>query len=424
MMALLTASINFQDSSDLSVFSLNRKYQTMKTTRRIQTLLWCGVALAATLGMARALTLAGPPDINPAFSAHLYQQLHSGDGNVFFSPYSISEAMGMVYAGSGGNTATEIAKALSFGQDTKALGPQMQEFRRQLMAQVNQKDNKLNIANALCVTGKSPLQGYQDTVRQQYDGEIFSGGLDPINEWVKKKTEGHIEKILEELSQDSACVLLNAVYFKGNWKTSFNVDATHKADFHLPSGKTAEVDMMTREDSFKVLRDKGMIAVELPYQTSASMVLIMPDKAEGMKELENSFNEVMIQNLCKNLQGRKVESAKLFMPKFKLATSYDLIEPLKQLGMVDAFDGKADFKAMYGEIKVKISQIKHKATLEVDEKGSVASAVTAAEITRERASISPPTPQICFDRPFLVLIRENTTGTNLFMGRINNPTAK
>ncbi len=390
----------------------------MKTNLSIQKLLSCGIALAATFGIASA------KDLNPAFGSHLYQQLRTDEGNVFFSPYSISEAMGMVYAGSGGNTSTEIAKALNFSQDTKTLGPQMQELRRQLMAQVNQKDNKLNIANALCVTGKSPLQSYQDTVRQQYDGKIFSGGLEEINGWVKKKTEGNIEKILEELSQDSACVLLNAVYFKGNWKTSFEAKNTHKADFHIPSGKTAQVDMMGREGSYKVLRDKGMITVELPYQTSASMVLIMPEKADGMKALEESLNQDTIQTLCIDLQGAKDTKANLFLPKFKLATSYDLVKPMNQLGMVDAFDKKADFKVMYGETPVKISQIKHKATLEVDEMGSVASAVTAVEINALSADIGEPLPQIRFDRPFLVLIRENTTGTNLFMGRINNPTAK
>ena len=370
---------------------------------------------------ANAAPLLNP---NPAFGAQLYQQLRSEDGNVFFSPYSISEAMGMAYAGAGGNTATEIAKALSFDKDTKALGPQMHAFRSYLMGLVNKEDNKLNIANALCVTGLDPLPAYQDTVRKHYEGEIFKGGLDEINGWVKTKTEGNIEKILEKLSPDSACVLLNAVYFKGNWKTPFKAGSTRKADFHLPSGKAVSVDTMSRSDSFQVLRDKDLIAVEMPYQTSASMVLIMPDKAEGMKELQDKLSEAMIQDLCQRLKGGKGEYIKLFMPKFRIATSYDLIPQMKQLGIADAFDfDKADFKAMYGKIRVKINQIKHKATLEVDEMGSVASAATAVEIIYKSGGESPP-EEIRFDRPFLVLIRENSTGTNLFMGRINDPTAK
>ena len=367
---------------------------------------------------ANAAPLLNP---NPAFGAQLYQQLRSEDGNVFFSPYSISEAMGMAYAGAGGNTATEIAKALGFDKDTKALGPQMHAFRSHLMGLVNKEDNKLNIANALCVTGLDPLPAYQDTVRKHYEGEIFTGGLDEINGWVKTKTEGNIEKILEELSPDSACVLLNAVYFKGNWKTPFKAGNTGKADFHLSPDKAVSVVTMSRSDSFQVLRDNNLIAVEMPYQTSASMVLIMPDKAEGMKELQDKLSEAMIQDLCQRLKGGKGEYIKLFMPKFRIATSYDLIPQMKQLGIADAFDfDKADFKAMYGETPVKISQIKHKATLEVDEMGSVASAATAVEMQ----FYSAPPPAIRFDRPFLVLIRESSTGTNLFMGRINDPTAK
>jgi serpin B len=149
------------------------------------------------------------------------------------------------------------------------------------------------------------------------------------------------------------------------------------------------------------------------------MVLIMPENAEGMVGLENSINEVMIEGLCKKLQGSRYENVQLFLPKFKIATSYDLIKPLEKLGMVDAFDEKADFKAMYGDCPIEISQIRHKTTLEIDEKGTVATAVTAVE-----ADLRSLPREIRFDRPFLVVIRENTSGTNLFMGRINDPSAE
>ncbi len=401
----------------------------MKSINRIQTLLCCAVVFTSTFGMitsAQELTEPAKPApqraINPALSANLYQQLRTTEGNVFFSPYSISEAMGMVYAGSGGNTAKEIAKALSFGEDTKSLGSKMQELRRFLESEINIKDNKLNVANALCVTGEKPLQSYQDIVRKQYDGEVFTGGLEEINAWVVKKTEGHIEKIIDELSPDSTCVIINAVYFKGIWKTPFDGSATHKAKFHLPSGKDKLVDMMTRLGWFKVVRNRGMTAIELPYQTSASMVLIMPDRTEGMKELENNLNDEIIEDLCQKLQVSQHELAHFFMPKFKLSTSYHLSETMKKLGMNDAFDfKKADFKAKYGDQRVKISQIIHKATIEVDEKGTVATAAVEEEEEEE----SGPTPGIIrFDRPFIVLIRENKSGTNLFMGRINDPSVE
>lgn len=357
-------------------------------------------------------------DINPAFTANLYAQLRETKGNVFFSPYSITEAMAMVHAGAGGNTADEIAKALSIGGDPKTVARRLQAQRKHLMAMANQEDNKLNIANALCVTGLSPEPGYQDIVRQQFGGEIFSGGLGKINGWVKEKTEGNIEEILEQLSGDSLCVLLNAVYFKGNWQESFEARFTRKAPFHLTGGKKVKIDMMRREGKIKVLHDKSFVAVELPYQTHASMVMILPEEANGMAALETNFSEAKLQDLGKRLASSGEEEIELYLPKFKIETEYDLVKPMQNLGIVDAFDfDRADFKAMYNDRKVRISQIKHKATLEVDEKGSMATAATAVEMMADSAS-----PQIRFDRPFLVMIRDRDSGTNLFMGRINDPT--
>ena len=359
-------------------------------------------------------------DINPDFTPNLYAQLRESEGNVFFSPYSITEAMAMVHAGAGGNTATEIAKALSIGGGQKTVSQRLQELRKHLMAVANQDDNKLNIANALCVTGKTPEQAYQGIVRQQFGGEIFSGGLGKINGWVKEKTEGNIEKILDQLSPNSACVLLNAVYFKGNWQDSFEARRTHKAPFHLADGKKVDVDMMKRKGRIKVLRDKGFVAVELPYQTRASMVLILPENADGMAALETNFCGAKLQDLGKRLASSGEEKIELYLPKFKIETEYDLVKPMQNLGIVDAFSfKKSDFKVMYGDSEVCIGQIKHKATLEVDEKGSVAAAATAVEIRGK--SLPPPTPKIRFDRPFLLMIRDRDSGTNLFMGRINNP---
>ena len=360
-------------------------------------------------------------DINPAFAADLYAQLCETKDNVFFSPCSITEAMAMVHAGAGGNTATEIAKALSIEGDPKTVAQRLQAQRNHLMSMANQGDDKLNIANALCVTGMTPEQAYQDIVRRQFGGEIFSGGLDEINGWVKDKTEGNIEKILEQLGPNSACVLLNAVYFKGNWQELFETSRTHKAPFHLTDGKKVDVDMMMRKGKIKVLRDKGFVAVELPYQTRASMVLLLPEEADGMGALEKNFSEAKLQDLGKRLASSGEEKVELYLPKFKIETEYDLVKPMQELGIVDAFSfKKSDFKVMYGDSEVCISQIKHKATLEVDEKGSVATAATAVEIFG--LSLPPPTPQIRFDRPFLLMIRDRDSGTNLFMGRINDPT--
>jgi serpin B len=381
------------------------------------------ILAASLLGLGAAQAETATPEareLNPDFTPALFRQLKAGEGNVFFSPYSITEAMAMVHAGAGGNTADEIVKAMALGEGSAEDIAQRSGALRAQLAKLNQGENKLRVANALCVTGATPLESYQNLLRSRYDGELFSGGLDAINGWVNKKTEGKIEKILEKLSPDSACVILNAVYFKADWVTSFDAGATVKAKFQRPGADPVEVDMMRSESSYRTLWDKGLIAVELPYKNGASMVLVMPDKADGMAALEDRLGARFLQETCDKLRKRNAHQAVVQVPKFKVATQYDLIPTMKQLGMSDAFEmARADFKAMYGKTPVQISQIVHKATLEVDEKGSVATAATAVEMQKE----SGPA-RIRFDRPFLVLIRDQATGTTLFMGRINDPSAK
>ena len=361
--------------------------------------------------------------INPGFTTSLYQQLRATEGNVFFSPHGISEAMAMLHAGTEGNTAAEVAKAMSYSKEAKHMTGHFKAMRAHLTNRISQRGGKLSIANALCITGMVPKQAYQNTVRDQFGGELFAGGLDEINGWVKEKTDGNIEKILESLSADSACVLLNAVYFKGSWQNSFMHSDTHKAPFHLATGKKTQVEMMMQESRFKSLREQGVIAVEMPYKSGASMVVILPDTPEGMGALEERLSPAMFDKLCNSLGAKQFEPIQLFLPKFKIATEYDLIPPMKKLGMKDAFDSaKSDFSPMYGSCDIEIAQIKHKATLEVDEKGSVATAVTAMEAVSECAYKFKREQIFRFDRPFLALIRENTTGTILFMGRISDPT--
>lgn len=365
-----------------------------------------------------------PTAINPAFDTALYQQLRDTKGNVFFSPYSISEAMGMVFVGAADNTAKEISEALHFGKQ-ETFGDRMQYLRHHVVSNANQHGGKLNLANALCITGSAPDEAYQKQIRQRFEAEVFSGDLDEINDWVKQKTEGHIEKILEKLNPNTACVLLNAVYFKGDWEHPFKARHTRKGKFHVAPEEAVDAKLMHRRGSYQVARGEGWVAVELPYKSAASMVLILPDKAEGMRDLEAKLSPAMLGEVRnKLLRARaKPETIQLVLPKFKIATGYDLIPAFKQLGMRDAFDLKrVNFTKMYADNSVFISQIVHKATLEVDEMGSVASAATAVELSKRGAP--RPVPEIRFDRPFLTLIQERETGSILFLGRISDPTAK
>ncbi len=363
-----------------------------------------------------------PREINPGFAAALYQQLRQEEGNVFFSPTSISQAMGMAYAGARGRTAEEIGKAMGFAGSARELAGRMSGLRVRLEDAANGNDDQLRIANAVFVTGARPLEDYLQLARTRFGAEAFHGGLEDLNGWVRQQTGGHIDRILEQLDANSACVLLNAVYFKGTWESPFRPSGTHDGAFHLTPAKSVEVKLMSQRGTFAMVRNEQWVAVELPYRTSCSMVLVMPAKAEDFGAFEAGIRQAFVEQVCGQLKGGEQE-IELVLPKFKIATTYDLVPPMKSLGMADAFDGGlADFSGMYRRDDIHISQIKHKATLEVDELGSVASAATAVEMAFR--GLPAPAPIIRFDRPFLVLIRERQTQSTLFMGRISDPTAK
>jgi len=365
-----------------------------------------------------------PKVINPGFATDLFARLRSAEGNVFFSPHSISECMAMAYHGARANTATEMAAAMGFDGDQAAFSQRMASLREGLRAYANKGGNQLRIANALCVTGKAPGAAYQEQILKWFGAKAFDGGLPQINGWVKEQTDGHIERILEQLDPLSNCVLLNAVYFEGKWQHRFEQDKTREDQFHVAADKQVKVKFMHNTASYRILSNEEWIAVEVPYETSASMVLVMPAKADGLEALEAGLDEAKLRQLYTGLDelGRTKGKVELVMPRFRIKSSYNLIPAMKQLGMQEAFTRAANFSGMYGNNSVYITQIVHKATLEVDEEGSVATAATAIEMSRKSAPRAAP--QIRFDRPFLVFIRESHTNSTLFMGRISDPSAQ
>ena len=368
-------------------------------------------------------TAKPPVELNPAFAPLLYDQLRSREGNVWFSPYSITEAMAMVHEGAKGNTVTEIASAMQFPKGSSEMGSHLHTQREYLMKHLNEGDNSFAIANGLCITGSPPLKSYQEVLRKQYDAEIFPGDLDKINGWVKEKTQGEIDTILDSLENDTACVILNAVYFKGVWREEFNTSLTHKADFHVSAEKSVKVDMMKREGSIQTHQNADLIAVSLPYQNGSCMVLIQPTKRGELSELEEKLNADGMEQIFQELNPTKgrAKPVDLYLPKFKLSSKYSLIKPLSAMGIRDAFVlDKADFSARHSK-PVYISDIIHKATLEVDEAGSVAAAATAVVMKTKSAAVEM-TPKIRFDQPFLVMIRDQATNSTLFMGRVSDPT--
>ena len=363
---------------------------------------------------------------NTAFTVQLYRELGVSEGNLFFSPYSISLALGAAYAGASDNTAKEMKEVLHFQLDQTELHPAFQSLTKELAATATEAGQKLSIANALILNGGNVSSEFKSILKDDYDAEVFSGGLDAINSWVRQKTEGKIERILEGLSPDSACVILNAIYFKGIWDSQFKKSSTADAPFSVSTSKQVTVPLMYQMSDFKILIDKTFKAVSIPYKgKSLSMVILLPQTVDGLAAMEQRLTTQSLKEWLAKLDGQPIQKIHLYVPKLKLQTGYDLVSSLKKMGVKDAFfPGKADFSGM-GRQKgtLWISQIRHKAFLEVNEEGTEAVAVTAVG---ERFSTawhaSPPDyPVFRADHPFLFIIRDNQSGALLFIGRIVNP---
>ncbi|NLC71425.1 MAG: serpin family protein, partial [Desulfuromonadaceae bacterium] len=170
---------------------------------------------------------------NTAFALEMYRNLAAQEGNLFFSPYSVSAALAMTQAGARGATERQMAEILHFEPGQAELHHTFGDVNRQLTATARDSGQKLNIANALVLTGGGIVKDYKDLLKKTYDAEVFRGNLAAINAWVLDKSEGRIEKILEELSRDSVCTILNAVYFKGSWQNRFPKEDTVDAPFQV-----------------------------------------------------------------------------------------------------------------------------------------------------------------------------------------------
>lgn len=358
---------------------------------------------------------------NNAFAVQLYRELGTREGNLFFSPYSVSSALGMTYAGAGGNTAKEMAAVLHFDLGQRELHSAFKSLNQELASTAPKSGQKLNIANALVLTGGDVSGEFKSIVKDNYGAEIFPGDLAAINGWVEKKTEGKILNILEELSGDSVCVLLNAIYFKGIWESHFEKSFTRDAPFSVSAGTQVKVPFMHQKGDFKILEEKNFQVLSLPYKgQNLSMVILLPQAVDGLAALEK---QLTIENLNKwlaKLDHEEVQKVALFLPKFKLETTYDLIPPFKSMGMHDAFKmNVADFSGMgWTKGDLLIGQIKHKAFVEVNEEGTEAAAATAVEMVLKAM---PYEPVFRADHPFIFIIRDNRSGSFVFMGRMVNP---
>jgi serpin B len=364
---------------------------------------------------------------NNAFAFELYGQLRGKEGNLFFSPYSISTALAMTYGGARGQTAEEMATAMHFALPQERLHPAFADLGKELNNDGKPRKAKLQIANRLW--GQKDYGFFPAFLKLSEDNygaglkEVdfvgdTEGARKVINAWVEEQTKDKIKDLLQPgiLSVDTRLVLTNAIYFKAAWQRPFNPKATVDGPFHVAPGKQVKAKLM--KASFRAnFKDFGDVAVlELPYEEhEMSMILLLPKKKDGLADLEKGLTAARLQELVGKMSGHIVD---VTLPKFKVTAEFQLNEQLQALGMKRAFGAGADFSGMTSRGKLHISAVVHKAFIDLNEAGTEAAAATAVVMDVLSA---PPPGTFTADHPFAYVLRDNRTGSILFMGRLVNP---
>jgi serpin B len=371
---------------------------------------------------------------NAEFAFDLYQVLRDNKGNLFYSPYSISLALAMTYAGARGNTDEEMADALNFLLPQNQLHPAFNALDQELASRGEGAEGKddegfrLHIVNAIWgQKGYDFLQEYLDLLAENYGSGLrildFMKAPEQsrlnINDWVSEQTEERIGDLIPQgaMNQLTRFVLTNAIYFNAAWQYPFDEEVTFEGDFFLLNGDRITVPMMRQTESFGYMEGEGYQAVELPYDgQELSMVILVPEQGK-FTSFEQSLNQQVLGNIVQHIGFRRVD---LSMPKFEYESSFGLKQALTTLGMKDAFIPEAaDFSDMDGRRDLFMQDVLHKAFVAVDEAGTEAAAATAVIVGT--TSVPPEPTEVKIDRPFIYLIRDIETGTILFVGRTLNP---
>jgi serpin B len=366
------------------------------------------------------------------FSFEMYQKLAAEDGeNVFFSPYSITTALGMAYEGARGETASEIADVLKLpvGNQTRL------DIMKSYQGKFNQENTAYNLstANAYWLKENQDLKElYRNAIESYYlaHGEELDFAGDPIgsaetiNDWIAQQTNGKIKNLIDPaiITTYTYLILTNAIYFKSDWKYQFNSTATKNDTFNLSDGNAITAEMMHMNDEtieFNYSSNGDAQLLQLPYKNGELSMYIMLPKTNDLASLESMLNYEYLNALKKDMSSEWVD---LYLPKFKFEQKYELNDMLSEMGMPTAFSDNADFSGITDSVPLKITNVIHQSFVEVNEKGTEAAAATAVVIGP--TSVNPPQPlPILFNanHPFIFFIEHEATGQILFMGKVGNP---
>ncbi len=379
-------------------------------------------------------TVAG----NTAFAIDLYQKAKTQPGNVFFSPYSISTTLTMAYAGARNQTATEMSNVLHISVPPEQLHSAYDSLSKWMKQLQSRNQITLLSANSLWCQADAPLsRTFVDVINTHFDGEVRQVDFKhsamavsaEMNGWVEQKTMGKIKGSVGagQISADTQVVLCNAIYFKGKWKSQFKKENTTRSAFFVTTNESVMVPTMSQVADFKMVDiDGGSVQIlELPYVGgNIAMVILLPtplpDKPGferfGLTDLESELTPSRLEGWLDQLDKAGAYELAVNLPRFTTTQSLELTSDLKSMGMPSAFRRDADFSGMATNAGLLISEVFHKAFVEVNEEGTEAAAATwesqAASAVR----------MFNADHPFIFLIRDKGSGAILFLGRVVDPT--
>lgn len=384
---------------------------------------------------------------NNEFALELYSKLRTNEGNMFFSPYSISTALAMAYAGARGQTEVQMANVLGFPtvpknttSDSNKKPTSIENVLSQnrfhsvfgaVIKDLNERGEKggyeLSVANALWgQKGYEFLEEFLELIKINYGGGLYEvdfvkaaeSARETINAWVEKQTNEKIKDLIGKgvLNSMTRLVLTNAIYFKGNWASQFEKNRTKDAPFTLINGEKINIPMMNQKEQFGYMERDSFQGLELPYvDNELSMIILLPKRVNGLSSLEEKLT---VEKLSQWLTELKKQEVIVSIPKFEITSKFGLSDVLRSMGMTNAFSGDADFTGMTVKRELFISAVIHKAFVEVDEEGTEAAAATGVVV---KATAVRPSTVFRADHPFLFLIRDNKSGSILFIGRVMNP---
>ncbi|NXY53536.1 A1AT protein, partial [Callaeas wilsoni] len=365
---------------------------------------------------------------NTDFAFQFYKQATTQEPgkNIFFSPVSISAAFALLALGSRGSSQAQVLEGLAFNL-TNIQKEEIHNGFRHLLLLLNRPGSQvqLSMGNTLFMNKHlKPMKTFLKDIKKLYRGKVVSSSFQnsneakkEINDYVKNKTRGNINQILEDLDPNTVMVIVNYIYFKAYWENPFSIKGTHKDYFHVNAKTSVEVEMMTRDGFYKAYSDRELSCevVKIPYKGDVAALFILPNKGK-MKQLERALTKNTVSKWERSLQRWRVE---LRIPKLSISGTSDLKKILMNLGVTDVFSNRADLSGITGNLDVKVSKATHKALLKIHENGTEAAAASSTDLLPHSAP-----PIVKFNHPFLLLIVDQYTQSILFMGKIVNPTEK